>query len=263
MTRVSALLPPRQERAWRRGNLANMMKRRLLALSRRYQAALQKHLQDGTGSRAQLARRLGQRAVTLSLETLDLAQIHMAALLGLASPNCSSATRRQRDKRAGAFFTECNTAIEKTHRAGVELAARLNQQNNMLTRRTAQLAAANRHLRLGIIRRKAAEKALKTGERHYAKLLRESRSIQKHLRRVTHGDLSAQENDRRNISRDLRNEIVQTLLGINVKLLTLKRGAATRNEDDAKEIASTQRLLKKSVKMIDRFAREFNVQHEA
>jgi len=79
---------------------------------------------------------------------------------------------------------------------------------------------------------------------------------------LTHEILSAQENGRKKISRDLRDEIAQTLLGINVRLLTLKKGATARNEGLAKEIASTQRLVKRSVKTINRFAREFSIQHE-
>jgi signal transduction histidine kinase len=177
-------------------------------------------------------------------------------------PSESAAARDRMAERAGIFFTEAITPIEKTHRAGLESAAHLKQQNKTLTRRTAKLAAVNRQLRQGIVRRKAAEEAFKTREQHHAKLLRESHHLQKHLQHLTHQILSAQENERRKISHDLHDEIAQTLLGINVRLLTLKKGAAARREDLAKEIASTQRLVEKSVKTINRFAREVSVQHE-
>lgn len=235
------------------------MKRELVALSRRYQAVLQKHLQHRPGLRAQPPHRLGQQAVTLGLETLDLARIHKAALTALVPPGCSSTARGRMVKRAGIFFTEAITPIEETHRAGMQLAAHLNRKNKTLTRRTAQLATANRHLRHGIVRRKAAEEALKTKEQHYAKLLRESHHLQKHLQHLTHQVLSAQENERSKISHDLRDEIAQTLLGINIRLLTLKKGATARPEGFAKEIASTQNLVEKSVKTINRFAGEFSV----
>ena len=239
------------------------MKRQLLALSRRYQTALQKHLEQGPKSRLQQpAHRLGQQAVTLGLETLDLARIHKTALTELMLPGSSSATRNRMVRRAGIFFTEAITPIEKTHRAGVESAAHLNRQHKTLKQRTAQLAAANRHLRQGIRQRRIAEAALRKSGRHNAQLLRESRQLQKHLQRLTHQILSAQENERSKISRDLHDEIAQTLLGINVRLLTLKKGAAERSEVLAKEIASTQRLVEKSVKTINRFAREFETRHE-
>jgi two-component system, NarL family, sensor histidine kinase DegS len=239
------------------------MKRQLGALSRRYQAALQKHLQQGPDSRAQPAQRLGRQALTLGLETLDLAQIHKTALTAVMQPTRSIAMRDRMVRRAGIFFSEAIAPIEKTHRAGVEAAAHLNRRNQALSQRTAQLAAANRHLKRGIIQRKAAEQALKTKEQHYSKLLVESHQLQKHLQRLTHQILSAQEDERKKLSHDLQDEISQTLLGINVRLLTLKKGAAARNEDLAKEIASTQRLVGKSVKTINRFARKFGVRNEA
>ncbi len=235
------------------------MKRQLLALSRRYRAALQKHLQPRPESDVQPARRLGQQAVRLGLETLDLAQIHQAALTELVLPGESAATRDRMVKRAGIFFTEAITSIEKTHRAGVESAARLDRQNKTLSRRTAQLAAAQRHLKQGIIQRRTAEVALRKSERHHSKVLRESHHLQKHLQHLTHQILSAQENERRKISHDLHDEIAQTLLGINVRLLTLKKEAAARPGGLAQEIATTQRLVEKSVKSINRFAREFSI----
>lgn len=235
------------------------MKLQWLALSRRYQAALQKHLQQGPKSRAQPAHRLGQQAVTLGLETLDLARMHKTALTALVLPGCSSATRDRMVKRAGIFFTDAITPIEKTHRAGMESAARLERQNKALSQRNVQLAVANRHLRHGIVRRKAAEETLKTSEERYAKLLKESRHLQKHLQHLSHRILSAQEHERKKMSSDLRDEIAQTLLGINVRLLTLKMGAAAHTEGLAKEIASTQRLVEQSVKTINRFAREISV----
>ena len=240
----------------------HIMNDQLLALSRRYQAALQKHLQQGPVSRVQPAHQLGQQAVNLGLETLDLARIHETALTALTLPGGSSAARDRMVKRAGVFFTEAITPIEKTHHAGVESAAHLNRQNKALTQRTAKLATVNRHLKQGIIERKTAEEALKTSEHHYAKLLEESRHLQRHLQRLTHRILSAQENDRKKISCDLQDEIAQTLLGINVRLLTLKKGAMAPTENLAKEIASTQRLVENSVETINRFAREFDAQQE-
>jgi signal transduction histidine kinase len=234
------------------------MKRQLLALSRRYQAALQKHLQPGPKSGVPPTHQLGEQAVKLGLETLDLARIHKTAMTVLM-PRGPSAARNRMVRKAGIFFTEAITPIEETHRDGVESAARLNRKNKALAQRTAQLAAANRHLKRGIVRRKAAEEALKTKEQHYAKLLRESHQFQKHLQHLVHQILSAQEYDRRRISHDLQDEIAQTLLGINVRLLALKKGATACTEDLAKEIAGTQRLVEKSVKAVNRFAREFGV----
>jgi len=92
-------------------------------------------------------------------------------------------------------------------------------------------------------------------------LLKESRLLQKRLRHLTHQLLLAQEAKRTKISRTLHDEIAQTLLGINVRLLTLKQEATINTKGFKKEIASTQRLVGKSAKTISRFARGYGKQH--
>ena len=59
------------------------MKRKLIGLSQRYRASLQKHLKQGLRASLQPARRLGRQAVALGLETLDVARIHEGALATL------------------------------------------------------------------------------------------------------------------------------------------------------------------------------------
>jgi signal transduction histidine kinase len=120
------------------------------------------------------------------------------------------------------------------------------------------LAASNRSLKQGIAQRKAAEAALKQSGEHYKALLEESLVLQEHLRHLTHRILSAQEAERKQISRDLRDEIAQTLLGINVRLVALKKAAKGNRATLQKEIANTQRLVQKSVQSINQFASELN-----
>ena len=86
--------------------------------------------------------------------------------------------------------------------------------------------------------------------------------MQEHLRHLTHQILLAQEDKRTQMSHELHDEIAQTLLGINVRLLTLKNEATVNAMGLKKEIASTQRLVEKSVKTMNRFAREFGKQHD-
>ena len=70
-------------------NSAKSMKRKIDALSRRYQAALRSYLKKGPRASLQPAQRLGRRAMTLGLETLDLARIHAGALIALVLPGNS------------------------------------------------------------------------------------------------------------------------------------------------------------------------------
>lgn len=76
------------------------MQTRLTGLSRRYQAALQEHLEQGPRASPQSADALGRRALTIGLETLDLATIHEQALIALVSPSYPSGTRDGMIKRA-------------------------------------------------------------------------------------------------------------------------------------------------------------------
>jgi len=124
------------------------------------------------------------------------------------------------------------------------------------------LAASNRRLKQLVVQRKDAEEALKKSGKHYAKLLQESCCLQERLRHLTHHLLAAQEDKRKKISCELRDEVAQTLLGINIRLLTLKKVAAVNTECLEKEFASTQRLVGKSAKIVNRFAHEFGKYHE-
>jgi len=155
------------------------------------------------------------------------------------------------------FFKEAITPIEKIHLAALRAGVRLTQLDEELVQRTVDLAASNRSLKQTIIRRKSIEQALKKNRGYSQKLLKESGRLQQHLQQLAHQILTSQEDKRKKISRDLQDEVAQTLLGINVRLLTLKKEAALNAEGFKKDIASTQRLVDKSVKSIKRFAHEF------
>ena len=95
-----------------------LMETKLASLSRRYQAALLRHLEQGPRASLRSADGLGREAVDLGLETLDLARIHEQALMALVLPSRSSGARDGMIKRAQAFFAEAVTPMEKTHRDG-------------------------------------------------------------------------------------------------------------------------------------------------
>ncbi len=233
------------------------MKQKIIGLSQQYVTALRKHLRQGPQASLQPARGWGRQAAVLDLETLDVARIHEGALATLEA----ASSRNGVIKRAEIFFAEAITPIEETHRAALKANVHLRQVTKTLDRRTADLAISHRSLKQDIGQRKIMEQTLKKSGKHSRKLLEESRSLQKHLQRLTHQILSAQEGKRKKISRGLHDEIAQTLLGINVRLLTLKKEAAINASSLKREIASTQRLVDKSVESIKRFAREFGIHH--
>jgi len=229
------------------------MKQELNGLSQRYVTALRKHLKQGPGASLLPALDVGRQAVVLGLETLELARMHEQALTLLKL----SAGKNGMAKRAEVFFTEAITPIVETHRAARQNKLDLNRLNQALGRRTAELAASNRQLQRGIVRRKSVEAALKKSGIHYTRLLQESLQLQEGLRQLTRRLLAAQEDERQKISHELQDEIAQTLLGINVRLLSLKRESRVNTGDLQNEIASTQRLVAKSAQSVRRAARQF------
>ncbi len=234
------------------------MARKLDGLSQRYVAALRKHLEQSPRAvpPSGTAQGLGRRAMALGLETLDLARFHEQALITLVLPDHSPGTRDRMIRRAGTFFAEAITPIEKTHRTAQEANAHLQQMIQKLNRRSTDLAASNRRLQQEIIQRKTVEESLRKSEHHYSELLEQSRQMQEQLRRLSRQLLSAQEEERKMISRELHDQIAQTLTGINIRLASLKTGATLNNKGLQKKISSTQRLVEKSVDIVHRFARE-------
>jgi signal transduction histidine kinase len=229
------------------------MKHKLTGLSQHYAAALEKNLKQGPQASLQPALKMGREAVALGLETLDLARIHEQALATLKLSNAKNAFT----KLAGIFFIEANTAIVETHRVARQGKIHLSRLQEKLGQRNEELASANRQLQRGVVRRKVMEDAFEKNGKHHGKCLEESLQLQKRLRQLTHRVLVAQENDRMHISRELQDEIGQTLLGINVRLLSLKQQSRTNTKGLKNEIATTQRLVLKSAKSVRRVAREF------
>jgi signal transduction histidine kinase len=232
------------------------MKRKLFNVSRRYQTALRKHLEQGRQASLESARGLGSLALAAGLQTLNLAKLHEQTLITEVLPGCPAARRAAVIKQAGIFFAVAITPNEKKDDSAREATARLKRFVETLSRRTVELAASNLDLNLEIAQRKVAEEALKKSERHYSQLLQQSDRQQGQLRRLSRRILSAQEDERRKISRELHDVIAQTLTGINVRLASLKRDAALNTKGLDRNIARTQRLVEQSVDIVHQFARE-------
>ena len=225
-------------------------------LTRRYLDALREHLASRRPSGAKTARALGREALAGGLGTLALARMHDLALVDLAPSHDFVHTRNGLIRRAGNFFATALEPVEKAHRATRESLRQFQQRTETLRLHTAAMAKSNRELKREIVRRKAGEDAVKRGKEHYQLLLVESQFMQKKLRHLARQILSAQEDERREISRELHDEVVQTLVGINVQLAALGSAAAIGVNGLKAKIVLTQKLVEKSVNAVHQFARE-------
>ena len=225
-------------------------------LSRIYHLALRNYLNQSAGSDMETAREFGRQAMALGLETLDMARIHEIALIALVLPTYSASTNNSLMGRAGLFFAEAITPIEKTHRGAREANTHLNQIVKTLSQRTLELASSVEELKQEISQRKAVEESLRASELTSSLLLAKSQQMQEELRHLSRQLLSVQEEERRKISRELHDVIAQTLTSINVRLAALKTESSDSIANLHKKITSTQRLVEKSVDIVHRFARE-------
>jgi two-component system sensor histidine kinase DegS len=227
-----------------------------IGLSRRYFAALRKQLTLKPGASLRAAESLGREALAVGLDTLDLVRTHKAALITLLPAGPSSRNSDGVVKRTASFLDTALTPIENAHRTALKNNGRVNRLYVTMRRRTAELAATHRQLRRELVRSETAQKALKKSEQHYGQLLERSRHMQEHSRRLSREILSAQEEERKKISRELHDAIGQALTAINIKLATLRKKATHKTTGLATEIASTQRLVERSMNTVHRFARE-------
>jgi signal transduction histidine kinase len=196
------------------------------------------------------------------METLDVVRAHERALTTMSSSGGLSGSLKETIRRANAFFSETIAPIENTHRAALRNGRRENRLTGALRRRTREASVADRQLKRGIAQRQAAEAAVKKSATHRAKHRVEARGLKTQLRNLTREFLSAQEDERRMTSRHLRNEVAQSLLAINVRLLTLNKAAKVNSRQLKKDIAETQRLVRQSARAIHRLSTEPEGSHE-
>jgi signal transduction histidine kinase len=232
------------------------MKHARTGLSARYLAALRTHLLRKNRDNGDRAQGLGRAAAAQGLVARDLAVMHELAVVTLAASPDFAGNTRDSLRRTGYFFTQALMPLEAVQRTTRKANRNLEQRNETLRLHTAALARGNRQLAQQVRQRQAGVAALQRGKVRYQKLFGESQVMQRKLRLLTRQILSAQEEERKRISRELHDEVVQTLVGINVQLSALGHGAATGLHTLKAKIVRTQRLVEKSVKAVHRFARD-------
>jgi signal transduction histidine kinase len=216
------------------------MKQKPAGLSQRYLLALRKYFKRGSPGNWLAAFRLGSEGLALGLKPAGVTRIHQQALTRLG-PLCQ---KKAGIKKGEIFLSLATMPFGETRRAVRGNKMTLNGQN----------VPANRHT--------AGENASRHSLKNEGKSLTESLRLQTRLRRLTHLVLAAEEGERKQLSCGLHDEIAQALLGINVRLLLLKEKARSNPTGLKKEIASTQRLVLKSAKLVHQFARELDIHRQ-
>lgn len=207
-----------------------MAKRTQTSYLKRYQRALRLHLRRRTDRRLTSlpARSLGREGVALGMDVFDLIRVHDQAVAAQC-PSESTPGPDYRPTSEGAFLSEALKPFE----------AESDRQSTAL-REASQLGA---------------EQLAREAE-HNRQLLADSHRLQGELQRLTRQLLIAQEEERKEISRELHDEVAQILAGINVRLAALKEAGAHNNRELQRNIALTQRLVEQSVKVVHRYARK-------
>ncbi len=101
--------------------------------------------------------------------------------------------------------------------------------------------------------RKRAEEALLRGQRHFLELYRQARKAQAGLRELSQAMVHALEQDRQRISRELHDEVGQSLTAISMSLAALGRDGADPGSN-VKAFGSLQKLLEESMRTVHEVA---------
>jgi signal transduction histidine kinase len=212
-----------------------------LSETRDYLQSMQEH-QESANEELQASNEEGQSA---NEELQSLNEELETSKEELESTNEELTTVNEEMVNRNAELNRLNGALRAAQTLLTEHADR---QEQLVAERTRELTAANGRLELALA-------STQQGKEEYRELLDRSQVMQERLRHLTHKILTAQEEERKEISRELHDEVVQTLIGINVELSALtKRGLA--DADGLKEkIFQIQRLVETSVTAVHRFAR--------
>jgi signal transduction histidine kinase len=119
-----------------------------------------------------------------------------------------------------------------------------------------ELTLLKRRLARETKKRETAEASLKASKTHYGTLLARSNFAKEQKKLLARQVILAQEEERRQISRTLHDEVSQILTGINVRLIGLARSDAAATSQFKSNITATRKMVERSIKVVHRFARE-------
>jgi signal transduction histidine kinase len=222
--------------------------------SARYCTALRAHLRDPAGTSGAAALQLGKDALACKWPTSRVAHAHEAALQALYGPD-SRSEGPGHHKRTEHFFQQALAPFEVESRDRLAANQQLARDNAILRAQSAALVRGYRRFGRQMTRSNAEIAKSEQEKERYRQRLLESQRQQSKLHQLTRRIISDQESERKKISRELHDQVVQPLVGINVELAALSTGTGPAARALRRKIAHTQRVVKNSVQAVHRFAR--------
>jgi signal transduction histidine kinase len=216
----------------------------------RYQAVLGEFLAHPDEAALQQAYELGRAAMNAGCGIADMTRLHHQAL-----GSGAMAAKKAAISHIEAFLLEVLAPFEAAYRGFAGARERLQQINAVLAERNEELALANLHLEEEIRVRLRAEDALRENKDHYFKLFQQAHAMERDLRELSAKVLSAQEDERKRISRELHDEVGQALIAVNVAIAMLKKRARSDKAFE-RRVAKAEQLLAQSMETVHSFARE-------
>ncbi|MGZ0709199.1 histidine kinase [Coraliomargarita sp. W4R53] len=207
-----------------------MIKTKISSYAQQYQQALRRHLEEASFGSEHLnaARSLGREAVESGLNVLDIVRIHDQAMRAIeAKPSAETKPPSDELSAGGAFLLESLAEVEVQ-----------NRQRYEATRDALELR----------------ERELANKSASYDELLVESRRLQEQSQQLSHRILLAQEEERREISRELHDQVAQILAGVNVRLAALREIGVLGRQNLERSLVQTQQMIEESVDTVHRFA---------
>jgi signal transduction histidine kinase len=230
------------------------MKNPLSNFSRLYESVIRTYLTEGFHLVGESVEKISKQANFLDLKLQDIAAIHEQLLVVDLLPESTTRSRTSIVRHGGTFFAAVVTAVKKGNTG--RYSANLEKTIALLSVRNVEIALAKQKLDLDILRREKVEMDLRQSEKDCLKALKESEVLRMQLKELSRQVMVIQEEERKKISRELHDVIAQALLGINVRLATLKIEAGAKAKGLNRNITETQKVITKSANLIYQFARE-------
>jgi signal transduction histidine kinase len=223
----------------------------LQSLPMTYQGALREHLAQPGKATLQQASALGRAAADGGLEVADVISMHHQALAEGVLPDGLPAVPARFAQELDSFLIEALSPFRMDGGHCGEQESRL----GIWMEHNEALALRNSQLEEEIAEHQRSEAAMQERRDHYFQLYQNARVMESNLRDLSAQVLSAQEDERKRISRELHDEIGQALTAINVTITMLKRQVVSDPAFQS-NVAEAEQLLARTMDTVHSFARE-------